>query len=90
MISTLIRDCGELDQLHCKLLAFSSVNKIVEPFEELDECRLPICKRRVMLSWILGRRLWRRLRVLSSRGYFGSGFGCSGVLVDDSASAALC
>ena len=26
MISTLIRDCGKLDQLHCKLLAFSSVN----------------------------------------------------------------
>ena len=41
MISTLIRDCGELDQLHCKLLAFSSVNKIVEPFEELGECRSP-------------------------------------------------
>ena len=29
MISTLIRDCGELDQLHCKLLAFSSVNTSV-------------------------------------------------------------
>ena len=28
MISTLIRDCGQLDQLHCKLLAFSSVNKL--------------------------------------------------------------
>ena len=30
MISTLIRDCGDLDQLHCKLLAFSSVNTDTE------------------------------------------------------------
>ena len=41
MISNLIGDCGELDLLHCKLLAFSSVNKIVERFEELGECRSP-------------------------------------------------
>ena len=41
MISPLIRDCGELDQLHCKLLAFNSVNKTVESFEELGECRSP-------------------------------------------------
>ena len=41
MISTLMEDCEDLDQLHCKLLAFSSVNKIVDPFEELGECRSP-------------------------------------------------